>query len=89
MQLVKSLKEIAMKDKQRNNGSEKVSSRAAIAFVAAVFVIGSSSILPPLYFGATGPSVDYEFTDVNGKNVHVHRQTGRYLKAPVRLSTES
>ena len=78
-----------MKDQRRNNDSDKVDSRAAIAFVAAVFIIGSSSILPTAHLGDTGPAVDYEFTDANGKNVHVHRQTGRYLKAPERLSNES
>ena len=78
-----------MKNQRLNDENEKVNGRAAMAFVIAVLVIGSSSILPPAYFGESGPVVDYEFTDLNGKNMHVHRQTGRYLKAPVRLSPGS
>lgn len=78
-----------MKNHSAFKDDEKVNSRAAIGFVLAVLVIGSSSILPPAYFGETGATVDYEFTDANGESTHVYRQTGRYLKAPVRFSDDS
>ena len=78
-----------MKNQRVTEENDKVNGRAAVAFVVAVLVIGSSCILPPAYFGDSGPTVDYEFTDVNGNSTHVYRQTGRYLKAPERLSNGS
>ena len=78
-----------MKNRKPYESDENLNSGAAIGFVLAVLVIGSSSMLPSTYFGEADSAVDYEFIDAKGKSTHVYRQTGRYLKAPVRFSNES
>ncbi|MEM7465895.1 MAG: hypothetical protein AAF387_03320 [Pseudomonadota bacterium] len=74
-----------MKKPENDRDYDQHSGRAAVLFVVGVIVIGSSSILPPAFFGEVRSDKSYELVDVNGKTVTINRQTGRYLKVPSRF----
>lgn len=73
-----------MTDRKDNYEHDKENSRAAVLFVAAVLIIGSSSFLPSAFFDSTqnGHSVELENSDSVSP---INRQTGRYLRTPSRF----
>ena len=73
-----------MTDRKDNYEHDKENSRAAVLFVAAVLIIGSSSFLPPAFFDNALNEHSYELENSDSV-VSNNRQTGRYLRAPSRF----
>ena len=73
-----------MNERKDNDQHDKENSRAAVLFVAAVLIIGTSSFLPPTFFESTQNDGVYQMEN-SGPVLSSNRQTGRYLRAPSRF----
>ena len=79
------MKDNDMKDRKDKQVNDSQSSRAALLFVAAVVFIGSSSFLPPAFFGDAETGQGGKLENFEGNFASYNRQTGRYLKMPSRF----